>query len=120
MAAEYKKYGLAKDNDLTFLLRKRLETVDISEYQAQLHFEDSICISIEGECKLDKKAINYAELRQLAGSSVSEVTSQDEGATNVFFADGKRLSILDSNSPNFLSNNRSRHNDCRLIPMLFS
>ena len=103
MATEYKRYGLVKDNDLTFLLRKRLETVDISEYQAQLHFEDSICISIEGECKLDKKTIDYAELRQLAGSSVSGVTSQDEGTTNVFFADGKRLSILDSNSPNYES-----------------
>ena len=103
MATEYKKYGLVKDNDLTFLLRKRLETVDISDYQAQLHFEDSICISIEGECKLDKKTIDYAELRQLIGSSVSGVTRQDEGALNVFFADGRRLRILDSNSPNYES-----------------
>lgn len=96
-------YVLAKNNDLTFLLRKHLEKVDVSEYQAQLHFEGSICISIEGECKLDKKPIAYAELRQLVGNSVSGVTIQDDGTTNVFFADGKRLSILDSNSPNYES-----------------
>ncbi|MFN0104502.1 MAG: hypothetical protein ACKV2U_20745 [Bryobacteraceae bacterium] len=103
MATEYKHYGMAKDNDLTFLLRKHLEKVDVGEYQAQLHFQGSICISIEGECKLDKKTIAYAELKQLVGNSVSGVTSQDEGTTNLFFADGKRLSILDSNSPNYES-----------------
>lgn len=96
-------YGLAKDTDLTFLLRKNLERVDVSEYQAQLYFEGSICINIEGECSLDKKTIAYAELKQLVSNSVSGVTIQDDGTTNVFFADGKRLSILDSNSPNYES-----------------
>lgn len=91
-------YGLAKDTDLTFLLHKQLERVEVSEYQAQLHFTGSICISIEGECELDKKPITYAQLTQLIGNSVFGVTVQNDGTTNVLFVDGKRLSILDSNS----------------------
>ncbi len=91
-------YGLAKETDLTFLVRKRLERAEVSEYQAQLHFTGSICVSIEGECELDKKPIMYEQLRQLVGNSVFGVTIQNNGTTNVMFVDGKRLSILDSNS----------------------
>jgi Family of unknown function (DUF6188) len=91
-------YGLAKDTDLTFLLRQQLERVEVSEYQAQLHFTGSICISIEGECEIDKQPVTYAQLTQLVGNSVFGVTIQNDGTTNVVFVDGKRLSILDSNA----------------------
>jgi hypothetical protein len=91
-------YRLAKDTDLNFLLQQQLERVDVSEYQAQLHFTGSICISIEGECEIDKKPVVYAQLTQLVGNSVFGVTIQDDGTTNVVFVDGKRLSILDSNA----------------------
>ena len=63
-------YRLAKDTDLNFLLQQQLERVDVSEYQAQLHFTGSICISIEGECEIDKKPVVYAQLTQLVGNSV--------------------------------------------------
>lgn len=55
-------YGLAKDTNLTFLLGKRVERVEVSEYQAQIHFTGSISFSIEGESELDKEPITYAEL----------------------------------------------------------
>lgn len=91
-------YGLSNKTDLTFLLRKQLEDVKVSEYQAQLCFAESICISIESQCELDKKPIGYEELRQLMGNSVFGVTIQDGGSINLVFIDGRRLSILDSNS----------------------
>lgn len=91
-------YGLEKDTDLTFLLRKQLERVDVSEYQAQLHFTGSICISVEGECELDKQRISYEHLTQLVGNTVFGVLIQDDGATMVVFVNGQRLNLLDSNS----------------------
>lgn len=90
-------YGLSPDTDLTFLLHHRLEHIEVSDYQVQLHFSDSISINVEGDCKLDKKPVHYSDLLKLVGSEVAGVTIQDDGTTNVFFAGGRRLSIIDSN-----------------------
>ncbi len=91
-------YGLTNETDLTFLLRRQLEGVKVSKYQAQLYFTGSISISIESQCELNKKPIAYEDLRQLVGNSVFGVTIQDGGSINVVFIDGTRLSVFDSNS----------------------
>ena len=90
-------YGLSKDTDLSFLLRKRLEHVVVSEHQAQLHFAGAISISIEGECEIDREAVGFEQLKGLAGKSVSGATVQNKGTLNIVFDGGKRLNILDSN-----------------------
>jgi hypothetical protein len=90
-------YGLSKETDLSFLLRERLERVDVSEHQAQLHFAGAISISIEGECELDREAIVFEQLKSLTGKSVSGATVQNKGTLNIVFDGGRRLSILDSN-----------------------
>lgn len=90
-------YGLSKETDLSFLLRKRLERVDISDYQAQLHFDGGVSISIEGTCEIDRKVVDFPQLRSLLGGSVFGVTVQNEGTVNIVFDDARRLSILDSN-----------------------
>ena len=91
-------YGLAKDTDLTFLLGKQLERVEVSEYQAQLHFSGSISISIEGECELNNTPVAYGQLKQLISDSVVGVTIQDDGTTSLAFVHGNKLSLRDSNS----------------------
>ena len=90
-------YGLSKDTDFTFLLRKRLERLVVSPYQAQLHFGSDIKISIEGACELDQQFISFEQLKALIGSSVFGVTVQNKGVMNIVFDNGRRLSILDSN-----------------------
>jgi hypothetical protein len=90
-------YGLPKDTDLTFLVRTKLEHVEVTEYQAQLHFTGDVCISIEGDCLIDNGPVDYETLRSLVGKTVFGVTIQDEGRLNLIFHDGQRLSILDSN-----------------------
>lgn len=91
-------YGLSKDTDLTFLVRKKLERVETSEYQAQLLFAGDVSISIEGECLIDNQKVEYPKLKTLVGLDVFGVTIQDGGRVNVVFSNGQRLSLLDSST----------------------
>lgn len=91
-------YGLPKDTDLTFFLRKKLERVDVGEFQAQLHFAGDICLSVEGEAHVDNRKVEFSDLGRLEGSTVFGVTIQEGGRMNLVFTDGRRLGVLDSNA----------------------
>ena len=91
-------YGLNKETDLKFFLRKALSNVVIGDYQAQLYFGDDICLSVEGEIEINGNKSNYEQLAVFVGEVVFGITIQDEGGINILFNDGKYLSVLDSNS----------------------
>lgn len=90
-------YGLNKETDLTFFLRKELNKVVTNEYQAQLYFGTNICLSIEGEIEINGKASEFEQVRCLMGGVVFGITIQNEGGINILFDDGRYLSVLDSN-----------------------
>lgn len=91
-------FGLSKDTDLTFLIKRKIERIDYTDYQAQLYLTDSIIISIEGDCELNNESISYENLSQLVEKSIFGVIIQDDSSIILVFVDGNRLKILDSNS----------------------
>jgi hypothetical protein len=101
-------YGLDKDTDLSFLSEKELHQVCVGEAQIILKFDGDIEVSLE--CTFEhvpkhgqvfwgdsSKPTSSNSLMTLLGFSVKRVGNIGEGGIELFFANGDRVRIHDSN-----------------------
>ncbi len=102
-------YGLDKDEDLSFFSEKELEQVCFGWISIQLHFSGEISLFIEctfehvtkdGQVFLgdSSKPISCSSLLTLLASSVKRVDIIGEGDIELFFSNGDKVRIYDSNS----------------------
>jgi hypothetical protein len=101
-------YGLDKDTDLSFFSEKELLQVCVGEYQIILRFDGSIDLSLEctfehvpkhGQVFLgdSSKPISSSSLLTLLGSSVERADNIGEGTIELFFSNGDKVRVYDSN-----------------------
>jgi hypothetical protein len=97
-----------KDKDLSFLCEKELEQVCFGWASIQLHFSSEISLFIEctfehvakdGQAVLgdSSKPISCSSLLALLVSSVKRVDNIGEGTIELFFSNGDRVRVYDSN-----------------------
>jgi len=102
-------YGLNKDTDLSFLSEKELHQVCVGEVQIILKFDGDIELSLEctfehvpkhGQVFLgdSSKPISSSSLMTLLGSSIKRVDNIGEGGIELFFSNGDKVRIYDSNN----------------------
>jgi hypothetical protein len=96
--------GLPKDTDLSFLIGRQLEQVAVGAFQIQLHFDASVCISIEGESELDgARAPAGVEAGRLVlgliGQVVSDARPIAERHLGLTFDNGATLTVIESDEP---------------------
>ena len=101
-------YGLDKDTDLSFFLGKKLEQVCFGWVDIILNFGGDIALSLEctfehvltdGQVLLgdSSKPISSSSLLTLLGSSVERVNNIGEGNIELFFSNGNKVRIHESN-----------------------
>jgi hypothetical protein len=101
-------YGLDKDNDLSFFLEKQLEQVCFGWVSINLNFDGDITLSLEctfehvtkhGQVFLgdSSEPISCSSLLTLLASSVKRVDNIGEGSIELFFSNGDKVRIYDSN-----------------------
>jgi hypothetical protein len=101
-------YGLDKDTDLSFLYEKELLQVCVGEVQIILRFDGDITLYMEcdfehfpkhGQVLLgdSSKPISSSSLLTLLGSSVKGADNIGEGGIELFFSNGDKVRIYDSN-----------------------
>lgn len=101
-------YGLDKDTDLSFLSEKELLQVCFGWVDVILNFDGHITLSLEctfehvtkdGQVFLgdSSKPISCSSLLTLLASSVKHVDNIGEGSIELFFSNGDRVRIYDSN-----------------------
>lgn len=101
-------YGLDKDKDLSFFSEKELEQVCFGWISIQLHFSGEISLFMEctfehvtedGQVFLgdSSKPISCSSLLVLLTSSVKRVDNIGEGTIELFFSNGDKVRIYDSN-----------------------
>jgi hypothetical protein len=99
-------YGLAKNEDLKFLLSKRLDQISVGLFQILLNFENGVSISIECvfECTVDGKLIrgnNHPQSASLLfpflGENIQAFSVESEGILKLEFSHGGVLTLYDSN-----------------------
>lgn len=101
-------YGLDKDTDLSFLSDKELDEVRFGWVSTILNFADNITLFLQ--CTFEhvtkhgqvfsgdsSKPISGSSLLTLLGSSVKRVDNIGGGNIELFFSNGDRLRIYDSN-----------------------
>jgi hypothetical protein len=98
--------GLKSDQNLEFLINKKLTQVCVSEGQIILRFDDVTSISIESDCSVETsgsefRIINYKleshRLLQLLGANILQSGILPDGGMFLVFNDRTRLSIFNSN-----------------------
>lgn len=102
-------YGLNPDVDLSFFIGKELMQVAVGSYDVQLHFYESVSLSVQGRIEHisegvvtewigdENKPLAAASLLGLLGSSVTSVQGDSDGTLTVHFTNGDLLKIFDDN-----------------------
>ncbi len=102
-------YGIDKDTDFSFLSEKQLEQVCFGWVSIRLNFDGDISLFLE--CTLEhvtkdgqvssgdtSEPISCSSLLTLLASSVKRVDIIGEGDIELFFSNGDKVRIYDSNS----------------------
>jgi Family of unknown function (DUF6188) len=101
-------YGLDKSIDLSFLQGRELIQVRVGTYQTAFAFDEDVTISVEGEfiyCDGQQEftwrpqpgaAEVAARTVSLLGDTIKTYDPHEDGTLKLFFASGRRLTVLDS------------------------
>jgi len=101
-------YGLDKDEELSFFVEKQLEQVCFGWVSINLNFDGDITLSLEctfkhvtkhGQVFLgdSSEPISCGSLLTLLASSVKRVDNIGEGTIELFFSNGDKVRVYDSN-----------------------
>lgn len=95
-------YGLDEKTDLRFLANRKILEIQTSDFQAQIHLDENVTISIESAISVDGK--RYVDMREinlvlacLAGAKVAHAVNFGNGDISLQLADRRILTIYDSN-----------------------
>ena len=99
-------YGLPKNVDLTFLLRKKILQVCIGFNEIIFHFdEDRVSICIQSTCayqsedgtvvQIENYPISASTLCKVLGEPIIQVHGEESGALKLKFSNGSTLTIYD-------------------------
>jgi hypothetical protein len=101
-------YGLSKDIELSFLIRREVIQVAIGIYQIIFGFDEDVKISVQAQFKyFDGKTESVwipepgsaqiaARTVALLGATIESFKSYENGTLALMFSNGHRLNILDS------------------------
>ena len=100
-------YGLKPDVDMSFFLGKELIQVAVGPYDVQLHFHESVSLSVQSHIEHisegvetewdgdENKPLAAASLLALIGSSVTSVQGDSDGTLTSRFTNGDLLKVFD-------------------------
>jgi hypothetical protein len=100
-------YGLNKNTDLSFLIKRQLCQIVVGFYHVQLKLDQDISIDLEcqfdhilnGKSKIlsEYLPISASSLLELIGSKITKVENHGNGNIEIIFSDQSIIKIFDSN-----------------------
>src|SRR3990167_2333154 len=96
-------YGLDKNEDLSFLIHRKLQQVRGGPYSLRLRFDESTTIAVEASISIDGRLIKDENLGDASnlllkslGSHITSICNLGDGDLTLMLSSGQHLVIHDS------------------------
>jgi len=90
-------YGIPLNSDLTRLVSQKIESICIERFSIVLHCSNGFEITIECRIQVDFQDVHYNSLSEWINLKIYALTISDNRRLDIYFDNGKILSLLDSN-----------------------
>lgn len=97
-------HGLSSPTDLRFFQGREVERIGVGQFQASVHFDGDLTLTIEGQCRLDRVecapgAGAGKHLLAVLGLVVASASCVDERHLALRFDNGTELLVLEDDDP---------------------